>query len=298
MDTDTYTNSGQTKHRHPLRKPDRLANAIPSHDGAGVKINRIAGRSFFQDLDPFLLLDEIRSDDAGDYIGGFPDHPHRGFETITYLRQGKMRHGDHLGNSGLLNSGDLQWMTAGRGVIHSEMPEQHEGLLHGFQIWLNLPAKQKLTDAAYRDFRHTEFPVVPLADSSYLRVMAGSVTHNDQRIDSPLQSPHVPINYYELVLAADQQWQQHFPANHTVLVYVFEGASESIRAQQLGIYRSQQQTNDQCIELTASSEGLKAIVLSGPPLREPIAHYGPFVMNTAAEIETAIEDYKQGRLTS
>lgn len=280
------------------RTPDRIATAIPSHDGVGVKINRIAGRDMFRDLDPFLLIDEIRSDDASDYIGGFPDHPHRGFETITYLRHGKMRHGDHLGNSGLLNSGDLQWMTAGRGVIHSEMPEQDEGLLHGFQIWLNLPAREKLVAADYRDYRASQFPIVRLTDNSFIRVLAGSLTLQDQEICSPLQSPHLPINYFEVVLGAREQWQHSFPAQQSLLVYVFDGSSQFMQSQQLGIYRPQQQNTLQPLELTAGAEGMKAIVLSGPPLREPIAQYGPFVMNTTDEIEQAIEDYQQGRLTS
>lgn len=280
------------------RAPDRIVTAHPSLDGVGVKINRIAGPDLFRDLDPFLLIDEIRSDQANDYIGGFPNHPHRGFETITYLRHGKMRHGDHMGNSGLLNSGDLQWMTAGRGVIHSEMPEQDEGLFHGFQIWLNLPAKQKMVAANYHDYRLSQFPVITLGDGSYLRVLVGDYSDREQTASSPLQSPHVPIHAYEVILTPGTRWAYCFSPEETVLVYLFQGASQQLKSQQLAIYRPQRDAESQYIELVTDSATLNAIVLAGQPLREPVAQHGPFVMNTMEEIEQAINDYQNGQLTA
>lgn len=291
------------------RSLTKVIEARPSADGDGVQIMRIAGQRFNADLDPFLMLDEIRSDDSADYIGGFPDHPHRGFETMTYLVQGKMKHKDHLGNEGLLESGDVQWMSAGRGIIHSEMPEQDKGLLHGFQLWLNLPAKEKMKLPQYQDFKNENIPVIELAGKKVegemfgrIKVIAGSASvigsshfnemaEDNQRIymeGEKINKATQPF-YLDIVLPADECLELNLPEEHTVLLYVYEGSSDKLKRQQMGVY-----SNGNSLKIQAGKDGLKALLLAGQPLKEPIAQYGPFVMNTMEEIDQAIEDYKQG----
>lgn len=287
-----------------LRKLNRIVHAQASSDGAGVKIQRLAGRDLNTALDPFLMVDEIRSEEGADYIGGFPSHPHRGFETITYMKQGRMRHKDHMGNEGVLAPGDVQWMTAARGVIHSEMPEQSEGLLHGFQLWLNLPAAEKMLPAAYSDYRHAQLPVVELGDGSWLKVIAGTYTplaessQKAKAVASPIPQGTTEALYWDLQLAPGVSWQAAIPATHNLAVYVYQGSSTeaqgmSLTARQLGLYGEGEGLN-----LQAGSEGLNALVIAGKPLKEPIAQYGPFVMNSSAEIEQAIADYQAGRLVA
>ena len=273
------------------RKLLQVYQAQPSRDGAGVKINRIAGAKMHQVLDPFLMIDEINSDSAADYIGGFPEHPHRGFETITYMKAGRMRHRDHMGNEGVIGPGDVQWMTAGRGVLHSEMPEQEQGLMHGFQLWLNLPAVDKLKPAAYRDIRSVEMGRVQDEHGSEVRVIAGEIALEDIKLSGclpvmatrPLLADVSVSPSAEIILDAGDY--------ERVLVFVYAGGSTGLKAGQLGVYGS-----GETLALRAGEHGFEALVLSGRALREPIAQYGPFVMNQPEEIEQAMRDFQQGKL--
>ncbi len=265
--------------------------AKETSDGDGVRMFRIAGRDLNEVLDPFLLLDEFRSDDSADYVGGFPSHPHRGFETVTYMLNGRMRHRDHMGNEGLLEDGGVQWMTAGRGVIHSEMPEQTEGLLHGFQLWVNLPASEKMKPASYQDYSAGSFPVASLHDGGKIKVIAGSIS-DPSIINGPVNGIVTEPIYLDIELCAGEQWSQGVPEQHTVLVYVYGGATDELSKREMGVY-----TNGNAITIKAGKEGLKALLLAARPLHETISQYGPFVMNTDAEIRQAIEDYRTGKLT-
>ena len=278
-----------------LRSLEARYSARPASDGDGVLMHRVAGSQLHAFMDPFLLLDEIQSDDSADYIGGFPDHPHRGFETVTYMQRGKMRHRDHLGNEGLLEDGDVQWMTAGRGVIHSEMPEQSQGALHGFQLWLNLPAKDKLKPASYQDFRAEQLPVVELPNVGQVKLISGSIADPDGngQIEGPVQGGSTRPLYYDIHLRADGIWTVEVPDRHTALIYVYEGSTNELSRRDLGIY-----TQGNAVEIKAGTEGVKALLLAAEPIGEPVVQYGPFVMNTSSEIEQAIRDYRQGQLTA
>lgn len=275
------------------RTLQRVINARATADGDGVKIRRIAGRDVNAQLDPFLLLDEMHSEDGADYIGGFPSHPHRGFETITYMLDGAMRHRDHLGNEGVISSGGVQWMTAGAGVIHSEMPEQSDGLLHGFQLWLNLPAHEKMQPAAYQEYASEQIPELELEAGGRIRVIAGTVPSGDEWLAGPVAQGTTRPTYLDIDLAAGVSWELAVDPGHTVLLLVFAGATTELQAGQLGVYRQ-----GDTLGVTASAQGARALLLAATPLREPIAQYGPFVMNTQAEIEQAISDYNAGRFVA
>jgi len=276
-----------------VRTLQRVINARPSSDGDGVKIRRIAGRDVMAQIDPFLLLDEIHSEQGTDYIGGFPAHPHRGFETITYMLDGAMRHKDHLGNEGVIASGDVQWMTAGRGVIHSEMPEQTDGLLRGFQLWLNLPASEKMQPAAYQEYAAAQIPRVDLEQGGSVKVIAGEIDYRGARVKGPVAETSTRPTYLDINLTAGESWELAVNSEQTVLLLVFSGATTELSAGQLGIYQQ-----GGTLSLTATGEGVRALLLAGTPLREPISQHGPFVMNTPAEIEQAINDYNRGRLVA
>ncbi|MCX2979594.1 pirin family protein [Halieaceae bacterium IMCC14734] len=275
------------------RSLQRVINARDTADGDGVKIRRIAGRDVNAQLDPFLLLDEMNSEDGADYIGGFPSHPHRGFETITYMLDGAMRHRDHLGNEGVISSGGVQWMTAGAGVIHSEMPEQTEGLLHGFQLWLNLPASEKMQPAAYQEYASDQIPVLELGGGSRIKVIAGAVPRGVTVVTGPVAENTTRATYLDVDLQAGASWELKVDPTQTVLLLVFEGSTTELQAGQLGIYH-----RGDALAVRASGEGARALLLAATPLREPIAQYGPFVMNTQAEIEQAISDYNEGRFVA
>ena len=275
------------------RALQRVLNARATADGDGVKIRRIAGRDVNTQLDPFLLLDEMHSEDGADYIGGFPAHPHRGFETITYMLDGAMRHRDHLGNEGVISSGGVQWMTAGAGVIHSEMPEQTDGLLHGFQLWLNLPAQEKLQAAAYQEYASEQIPTVELDDGGRIKVIAGTIPIGGEVVTGPVAQSTTRATYLDIDLAAGGSWELVVDLEQTVLLLVFEGSTTELQAGQLGVYHG-----GDTLAVTASEEGVRALLLAATPLREPIAQYGPFVMNTQAEIEQAISDYNEGRFVA
>jgi redox-sensitive bicupin YhaK (pirin superfamily) len=280
-----------------MRELLQVITARPAQDGDGVKIHRLAGQRLHQALNPFLMIDEINSDDAADYIGGFPEHPHRGFETITYMKAGRMRHRDHMGNEGVISAGDVQWMTAGAGVLHSEMPEQEHGLLHGFQIWLNLPGAEKMKLAAYQEIASADVSEQSLSNGGMARVIAGSVTINRQLQQGPLPESSTQPIFVDVHLAGNETVELSFNADNPALVYVYQGATDSIDARQLGIY-----TKGNTLQLHAGASGAGMLVLSGCPIEEPVVQYGPFVMNTPEEIERALKDFSNpqflNRLTS
>jgi redox-sensitive bicupin YhaK (pirin superfamily) len=240
-------------------------------------------------LDPFLLLDEFRSDSAADYIGGFPNHPHRGFETVTYMLAGRMRHGDHKGNVGLLRPGSVQWMTAGRGIVHSEMPEQEDGLMWGFQLWVNLPAKDKMIEPRYQEFAPEEIPEATF-DGARVRVIAGRVGD----VEGPVRAVATEPLYVDVALPPNSTLDLPVPAGHAAFAYVFEGAVEiagrPVQRGELAVL-----SDGAAVSLKANGEAGRLILLAGKPLREPVAKYGPFVMNTPQQIREAIADFSEGR---
>ena len=270
---------------------ERLITGQPTSDGAGVKLTRVLTQDLQRRLDPFLMLDAFGSDSADDYIAGFPDHPHRGFETVTYMLAGQMRHRDSAGNEGLLQDGGVQWMTAGRGVIHSELPEQREGRMEGFQLWLNLPAKDKMSAPWYRDIQSAEVPEWR-GDGVVARVIAGS-THG---VQGAVQRDGTEPLYLDVHLDAGASFEQPLPESHNAFVYVYRGAvqidEEAVPMQRMAILRNA----GDGVRFTAGSEGARAILIAGRPLKEPIVQYGPFVMNTQQEIFKAVEDFRAGRL--
>lgn len=277
------------------RELEQVVVGRPTSDGAGVKLTRVLTQHLQKRLDPFLMLDEFGSDQAGDYIAGFPDHPHRGFETVTYMLNGRMRHRDSVGNSGLLTNGGVQWMTAGRGIIHSEMPEQEDGLMRGFQLWVNLPAKNKMTAPGYQDLPSEAIPEVQLNNGSVVRIIAGAFAG----INGAVQRPDTEPLYLDVHVAAGSSLQLPIQASHNAFLYPYEGEltvgalARPLRRQQMGILTSTPLASG--VQIHADSDS-RFILVAGKPLREPITQYGPFVMNTALEIEQAIRDYQAGRL--
>jgi redox-sensitive bicupin YhaK (pirin superfamily) len=267
---------------------------MPASDGAGVKLNRLIGQPALDMLDPFLMLDEFRSDQASDYLAGFPDHPHRGFETVTYMLAGNMRHGDNQGNSGKLRAGSVQWMTAGRGIVHSEMPEQEDGLMWGFQLWVNLPAKDKMTAPRYQDIAPEQVPRLDPADGVELRLLTGRVGE----VEGPVTDVATAPLYVDVHLRAGAQWTATLPERHNAFVYVYEGSAivgdgesaRSLARGELGVLSHGEQ-----VRMVANDAPARLILVAGKPLNEPVAKYGPFVMNTPEQIVAAIRDYQSGR---
>lgn len=267
---------------------------MPTNDGAGVSLTRIIGQPALSDLDPFLLLDEFRSDEASDYIGGFPEHPHRGFETVTYMLAGRMRHGDNQGNTGLLRPGSVQWMTAGRGILHSEMPEQEDGLMWGFQLWVNLPAKDKMTEPRYQDVPPDAIKDVVRPDGVRVKVIAGDVGGVAGVVSAAATEP----TYLDIMLPKGTELEQPLPSGHTAFVYVFEGAATIGDAPAGGrVERGQLAVLSKGETVIMSNHGTaesRLLLVAGRPLNEPIARHGPFVMNTDGEIRQAIDDFRAG----
>ncbi len=261
-------------------------------DGAGVKINRVLTQSLQRRLDPFLMLDNFASDQPNDYIAGFPDHPHRGFETVSYMISGRMRHKDSAGNEGLLNSGGVQWMTAGKGVIHSEMPEQEQGVMEGFQLWLNLPARDKMRTPWYRDFSSAEIPRFTTETGVTVQVIAGS-SHG---VSGAVQREVTEPIYLDIDLPAGTSFSQQLPPGHNAFIYTFRGAvsvdDKAVPALRMAILANTPGSDG--VEIHAA-EASRVILVAGQPLNEPIAQYGPFVMNTQAEIFEAVKDFREGR---
>ncbi len=281
-----------------------LERIIPSHatsDGAGVKLRRSLGASQGLRHDPFLMLDEFFSDDPDDYLAGFPPHPHRGFETVTYMLDGHMKHEDHLGNSGDLGPGGVQWMTAGRGIVHSEMPQQAAGRMRGFQLWINLPARDKMKPAGYRDIPAAEIPEAPTAGGGKVRVIAGRLEIDGRAVAGPVApepdtAGTAPI-YADVRLTAGGRFEVSVPAGHNAFVYVYDGdASVGGNEKALPRRASGLLTQGDAVRLTGGGEGAGVLLLAGRPLNEPVVQHGPFVMNTREEIEQALADYRDGRL--
>ncbi len=280
-----------------IRQVNQLIPGMNTSDGAGVKLIRSLGQRQNVRLDPFLMLDEFGSDKPGDYIAGFPPHPHRGFETVTYMLEGHMLHEDHMGNKGHLRSGDVQWMTAAHGIIHSEMPQQEHGVLRGFQLWINLPAREKMKPASYRDIPAAKIPVASLTNGATVKVIAGDYVNETQRISGPVQGLATQALYLDVYLPAGQTFTQPTTESHNALVYAYEGAVQigegnttSVPAHNAALLNAGTQVN-----VTASSDA-RFLLLAAQPLNEPVVQYGPFVMNTREEIERAIVDYQNGKL--
>lgn len=283
------------------RQLAQVIPSVPTSDGAGVKLRRSIGSQRGLYLDPFLMLDEFGTENPGDYIAGFPSHPHRGFETVTYMLDGRMQHRDHLGNVGDLGPGCVQWMTAGRGVIHSEMPLQESGRMRGFQLWLNLPAAEKMKPAWYRDIRATEIPSAELPGGGQLKVIAGTATVGGRAVSGPINAPGAKLStdplYFDVQLPAGGRFQHPIPEGHTAFVYAYEGevsVGDGDTARRLPGQAAGVLSAGDDVALTAGAQGARVILLAGRPLKEPIVQYGPFVMNTREEIEQAIQDYQRG----
>jgi quercetin 2,3-dioxygenase len=279
------------------RTLQRVIESVPTSDGAGVKLRRSLGSVRGLYFDPFLMLDEFSSDDAADYLAGFPSHPHRGFETVTYMLDGHMLHEDHLGNRGNLTSGSVQWMTAGRGIIHSEMPQQESGRMRGFQLWLNLPAREKMKPAGYRDVSPSEIPAVELPGGGHVKVIAGAVTVDGRGTAGPIRGGTTDPTYLDVELPAGATFRHELPREHAAFVYPFEGTVE-VGGQVLPTQRAGLLSEGEEVVIRGGEQGGRAILVAGKPLREPVAQYGPFVMNTREEVEQAVRDYREGTLTA
>ncbi len=274
------------------RSVARVIRGMPASDGAGVRLTRVIGQPGLSELDPFLLLDEFRSDNPGDYIAGFPEHPHRGFETVTYLIAGRMRHEDNKGHKGLLTAGSVQWMTAGRGIVHSEMPEQENGLLQGFQLWVNLPRHSKMTEPRYQEYEPDAIPEATLPNGIRARVVAGRFAGKEGPIDAAATEPL----YLDPSLPAGSDVTVPVPAGHAGFVYVFEGAAR-VGASRTAIPKGTLTilSDGEAIALSADGAATRLLLVAGKPLSEPVARYGPFVMSTEAEIHQAVRDFQAGR---
>ncbi len=277
-----------------LRKAIRIVPGSDTSDGAGVRLKRSLGTPALDHLDPFLLFDEFKSDRAGDYIAGFPDHPHRGFETVTYMLAGRMEHRDHRGNRGNLVAGSVQWMTAGRGIVHSEMPQQEDGLMWGFQLWVNLPSRLKMTAPRYQDIPPEDVPEIEI-DGGRIRIVAGE----SGGTCGPVEAAGTAPTYLDLQLQGDARHTQQIPDGHNGFIYVYEGAGTvgetgdgdgaSIQAGTLAVLG-----NGDAVQAASGPDGMKCLIVAARPIGEPIARYGPFVMTTRAELEQAFDDYRNG----
>jgi redox-sensitive bicupin YhaK (pirin superfamily) len=287
------------------RTVERVVRGQPASDGAGVKLTRVLTQPLQQRLDPFLMLDAFGSDSASDYIGGFPDHPHRGFETVTIMLEGRMRHRDSVGNVGLLEPGSVQWMTAGRGIVHSEMPEQEEGRMAGFQLWVNLAAADKMTAPAYRDLAPAAVPAYVDASGVRVRVIAGASHGTQGAVTRPTTEPIV----LDLTLPPGSAFEAELPAGHNAFAYVFGAtalaiggagdAATQVDPDRMAILANEGDADGVRFVVPAeASEPARVLLVAGRPLGEPIAQYGPFVMNTSAELQRAVQDFQRGVLAS
>lgn len=280
---DTVKNSRQIEH---------LYAGVDTQDGAGVKLTRVLTQQLQERLDPYLMLDNFKSHNPDDYVAGFPNHPHRGFETITYMITGRMR--DSAGNEGLLQNGGVQWMTAASGVIHSELPEQENGAMEGFQLWLNLPAKDKMNDPWYKDFQSDDLPKYSTEDGVDVTVIAGQSYGIEGAVTRDITEP----TYLDIHLPAGTSFSQAIPADHNAFAFVYRGtieiAGETVPTKTMAILENNTDTDG--VTITAdSSEDTKVILITGRPLGEPIVQYGPFVMNSQQEIMQAVTDFQSGK---
>ena len=285
----------QTQGVNKARGVERVIAGQYVMDGAGVKINRVLTNTLQRRLDPFLMLDAFGSDKAGDYIAGFPEHPHRGFETVTYMLAGRMRHRDSAGNEGLVTNGGVQWMTAGRGVIHSEMPEQNEGLMEGFQLWLNLPAKDKMMAPWYRDIPNEQVPRFTLDSGTTVQVIAGA-SHG---VSGAVQREGTEPLYLDIELPEGAIFEQALPAGHNAFIYVFRGEAvvggKGVPQTRMAIFDNAEGADGVAIK---AARPTRLLLIAGRPLKEAIAQYGPFVMNTQAELQQAVEDFRSGKFAA
>lgn len=269
----------------------QVVEGIPTSDGAGVKLKRVLGQAMLKRLDPFLMLDEFGSEDAQDYIAGFPSHPHRGFQTVTYMLTGKMGHKDSAGNVGVIEDGGLQWMNAGRGIIHEEMPQQTEGKMRGFQLWVNLPAAEKMSEPGYQDIKSDAIAELKIGNQSKVRVLAGEI----KGVKGAVSTQAVKPQFYDMHVAENEAIQIPVNAEHNGFVYVYEGeiqiGNKSLHKGQLAVLN--------LAEILAFTTVVEAnlILVTGKPIGEPVVQYGPFVMNTKEEIDQAITDFQQNTLT-
>lgn len=289
-------NKPATDNKPTRREVSRVIHGMPTTDGAGVELTRVIAQPALPMLDPFLLLDAFRSDRPGDYIAGFPPHPHRGFETVTYLLAGRMRHKDSAGHEGLIEPGGVQWMTAGRGIVHSEMPEQEQGLLEGFQLWVNLPAEHKMDAPAYQEHPAAQIPEEPRENGGMVRVIAGQTSRGTR---GPVVQPLTEPLYLDVRLPPNVQLSESLPVHHNAFAYVIGGTldAEDMDGKPLRLERDDLGvlSHGDKVSLRAGSEGARFLLVAGRPLNEPVARGGPFVMNTKAEIRQAFEDYDSGR---
>jgi len=275
------------------RTIERLVTGQVTSDGAGVKLSRILTQDLQHRLDPFLMLDAFGSDKPDDYIAGFPDHPHRGFETVTYMIAGRMLHRDSAGNEGLLQNGGVQWMTAGQGVIHSEIPQQADGVMEGFQLWLNLHSSEKMQAPWYRDFQNAQLPQFQTPEGVAVTVIAGS-SHGVQ--GAVIREITQPV-YLDVHMPQGTRFEQTLPDSHNVFVYVYRGevliAGQAVPLQRMAILKNTPQSDGVVIEAITDA---KLILVAGQPLKQSIVQYGPFVMNTKEEIHQALADFRDGLL--
>jgi quercetin 2,3-dioxygenase len=285
MNTATQTTLQQS------RTIERLIEGVATSDGAGVKLTRVLTGKLQSRLDPFLMLDAFGSDNPDDYIAGFPDHPHRGFETVTYMLAGRMRHRDSAGHEGLLGNGGVQWMTAGRGVIHSEIPEQKDGVMEGFQLWLNLPARTKMSEPWYRDFSGEMIPEYVTPENVTVRVIAGSSNGVKGAVTREITEPL----YLDIHLPAGAAFTTAVPATHNAFIYVYRGAvtvgDTLVESRRMGILSNTPTADGITLK---TKEDARVILVAGKPLHEPIVQYGPFVMNTQEQIHQALDDFRTG----
>lgn len=280
-----------------LRSLKQIIPALETSDGAGVRIKRSIGQQQNIRLDPFLMLDEFGSAEAADDIAGFPSHPHRGFETVTYMIEGHMLHEDHLGNRGDLRNGGVQWMTAGRGIIHSEMPQQEEGVMRGFQLWLNLPAAEKMTEAGYRDIQPEEIPEI-VFEGGKVKLIAGNMEIEGQLHEGSVADRSTQPIYADIHLESGASVTLPVPEGHNAMLYLYEGTASLVdNALQRSAANILGDNGDR-IALTAGESGARLLLIAGKPIGEPVVQYGPFVMNTQEEIEQTLRDYRDGRLTA
>jgi len=280
-----------------VRHVSRVIKGMPATDGAGVELTRVIGQPALPMLDPFLLLDAFRSDRPEDYLAGFPSHPHRGFETVTYLLAGRMRHRDNAGHEGVIAPGGIQWMTAGRGIVHSEMPEQENGLLEGFQLWVNLPAAHKMDHPGYQEYPADQIPVESREGGVEIRVIAG-VTSQGTR--GPVVQPLTEPLYLDVRVPAGGEFTERLPDTHNAFVYVIQGPVTASDADGRAVHLVRDDVGvlarGDVVRVESGNDATRFLVVAGRPLNEPVARGGPFVMNTRDEIQQAFEDYNQGRI--
>lgn len=278
------------------RQLRRVIPSIDSADGAGVRLRRSIGQRSSVRIDPFLMLDMFSSDRPDDYIAGFPAHPHRGFETVTYMLDGLMLHRDHLGNEGLLRPGGVQWMTAGRGVIHEEMPQQEAGQMRGFQLWVNLPASEKMKPAAYQNLEPEQIVEAQDSQGNRIRLVAGALAFAGQQLVGPVSGISRQPLFVDVMLGAGAELTLPVPRNLSGFIYLFEGAV-ALSGQPLQLQAASELGDGDRVSLRAGEQGARLLLVAGEPIGEPVVQYGPFVMNTSAEVEQALRDYRDGRLT-